>query len=1859
MNRTPTKRRALFASTIATDFSVRYPYAFTSLSISPYGRDVILAGRAGLAVIDLESPLAPPRTIPFSSLWKISGVAWCPNVVHHGWVGTSVNQSLFIHDLAHDTDKPMRVLKSHPMAITDIAWVPKIPSWIGTASIDPVIKIWDVRRDQKPVWYYAEWESADHLTFNNVHMHKMASVHRNKIALWDIRFGSSPLMTMDEAHIDNITSISWHPSKEDIIVSASRDGTVKRWCVEHNNPKEEYCHAFTYEVLSAKYLPFGEGLLVTQKSPDNHVSIIKDDPLLTYVHEFVGHTETVLGSAWRSYRDAGARSTHDHDHQLITWGQDQVLRMWAVDDPVVDAIGGSNCVAHVARENYLDTPSFATNYLGPDQILHLIEQKCLPSDLLKAASVSVGGSSESIGKIATGLGFNTNTIGTSQLITSPEALDESAHREHGMRANTAEEHSSDDGDEEYEREHSGQSTTFAGWRDEVQAIAVDKYHASKTVSVKEISRGERYCRLVIGVPWLTHDTVALRVTFPVQYPALPPDFTIETFGAAFGSSAIIHNRIAELADGCAAHGINSLDHCLHLLISLLITAARAKPPHGQSGHLRIGDIERLPPPPQMPRGGIKSTRDDRYPASTLRSRTSMVFPEDQSRILLSGHRRDRSMSLKNLDRHWNPAAMRSDDGLSIISGGSDGFDGGSFMDDYLLRDDESYRFDNMGESEDEYDEDDDFYLEEMDREPNYLFYDEDGHADVRAGLDGLTMSLRHANTRERFDSHTPFPRLCGGVFSGPGQLLCFFASIYTPETYPEPARPGRQEQAMRKKNREDMCQQLQMLNKPRSMTMRNYYQRIVRFGLEHKGTYLSYGGGDSVRASNEINGNGGGGGSGSAGANGSAGVNGSGGLGGEGSTGIDGFSGFTDPYNDGEARDEEIPRYYFRQQINRVTQSTSGDDVLKNSTYFKPSPSIRVETGVGNMVLICNIPQDKSASYSLAQQFVLTGPNTEWVCMHNANVAALNGRKELADTWMLVACLLGPVPGQWQTGQGFKDKFGHRLWVTHPPILNWLRTVMQHFERQGDVQTLALLSCALSMALSEASDLSSREATLQESTTQSLLDIPPWVKVASAGNNAKGLRVGLASKGRHKMFWGIAGQPYAHFAAASHRDALAQSIPGLHDANNQRTVSFRLPSVSEAGSSGVGTHHSGISSSQMGMLVDGQLMRGVASGKQITRSPTSSPPLRHSDTLGDGLDMSALESVIGRRIDESQRYIHLAGDTMRYQPGIAPQRAELSATPASAMSASLAGYMQGANMVGPLSPVLLREMDNDEIKESELMMAEGMDDFRLPSREQTPDIAKQSSEAYVASCETQASDMTSQQQGDSSELSNGRSPADTTENIWMRLRSNVLGRVHTASGKSNVLDMPATASPVDASAANGFPAGKASSADNTGKQHQHQHQHQQNGSSAAAKGREQRANSGQAESDNLPSWSASHAFMPLLGGMEGVNAQESAKRHSYLRSKWAFERKHTKIAMHAADWDDDHMLVSIEYRSRAPYLDHWKLLYARILYKWGMDIKATEVVKCVQDPVLREIYSTQYCQPTMPQHDNLPRIGNPIIAGQKSKLPEKARHPQKKQASDSMVAVSKPLETVGRRRLSRPDPVDEVEPKSDTETDMSMDISGAPWLTCTWCHEYVHGRALICHACGHGGHQEHMLRWFRIVRKQLMRSGLAPPQYARASTSNNSSMSSLLRQTQGSGQQEAHLASSSLLGYLDGVSRASSPALDDLDDHMSSVSGLLSPVTKPSFEPAFASGGREAEPLGALEEVVHRRFSASESAQSERNGAESSDNESDHLQPLPGLLANGNQYQDSDVFFTQQGIPTCPAGCGCNCLYESHKLIFY
>ncbi|KAJ2795616.1 GATOR complex protein wdr59 [Coemansia guatemalensis] len=359
-----------------------------------------------------------------------------------------------------------------------------------------------------------------------------------------------------------------------------------------------------------------------------------------------------------------------------------------------------------------------------------------------------------------------------------------------------------------------------------------------------------------------------------------------------------------------------------------------------------------------------------------------------------------------------------------------------------------------------------------------------------------------------------------------------------------------------------------------------------------------------------------------------------------------------------------------------------------------------------------------------------------------------------------------------------------------------------------------------------------------------------------------------------------------------------------------------------------------------------------------------------------------------------------------------------------------------------------------------------------------------------------------------------RSPADPAENIWRRLRSNMLGRTATTAGP----DAPPPAAPP-------VP--------------------QRRVPARAPPPREAQL------------WAALQSSSESQT-TQGVAEQALAKEEWYKRIENTFSRLHTRMVVRTADAPP---------APPAPAaLDQWKLEYARILFMWQMDVRAIEVLKCLVDPGLRAMYSQMHSQPSVLRHDNLLRSGNPVAA--------------------------------------RRDPF------------------GGPWLSCTWCHEYVHGRALICQTCGHGGHQEHMLRWFRSVRKQLVHNGLAPAQHASAPPAAEP-LSPVLAADGFSSPDE--------LDALEG-SHASGLRLFAASPGGTSPSPSASPANHAFADPAWPSSDGESDDCLRESQCTMLR------------------------RELRGAQRGG--HGDLDEALAQQStVPTCPSGCACNCMYESLMIV--
>ncbi|WVQ97798.1 hypothetical protein IAU59_004913 [Kwoniella sp. CBS 9459] len=324
-----------------------------SISISPCSRDVCLASRKGLYILDVANLNNAPRFIPQGGTWQIADVQWSPHPVTSNLILSTSSQKLLVWDLA--AQKALhRSIDAHARAITDINWHALNPNLMATVSMDAGIRGWDLRCEEKPVMRLCAWGAAGtQVKWNRRHDHILATSHGSLVNIWDERRGSVPITTI-RAHDSKIYGIDWDRKDRDKLVTCSLDKTIKFWTISDLSPSASAsrCDFYssipapdeptsvittTYPVWRARNLPFGSGVLSLPQRGERALEMFGPDDN-TPVERFEGHENVVKDFVWR-VRGGEDASFDDRDFQLITWGKDRTLRIWPIERDVVARVG--------------------------------------------------------------------------------------------------------------------------------------------------------------------------------------------------------------------------------------------------------------------------------------------------------------------------------------------------------------------------------------------------------------------------------------------------------------------------------------------------------------------------------------------------------------------------------------------------------------------------------------------------------------------------------------------------------------------------------------------------------------------------------------------------------------------------------------------------------------------------------------------------------------------------------------------------------------------------------------------------------------------------------------------------------------------------------------------------------------------------------------------------------------------------------------------------------------------------------------------------------------------------------------------------------------------------------------------------------------------------------------------------------------------------------------------------------------------------------------------------------------------------------------------------------------------------------
>ncbi|CAG7851808.1 Uncharacterized RWD, RING finger and WD repeat-containing protein C11E3.05 [Serendipita indica DSM 11827] len=305
------------------------------MSISPSSREIALASRAGLYIIDLDNPLNVPAFLPQGGMWEIADVQWNP---HPSW--SQYILSTLVWNLESTSKTHIeRTLQSHFRAITDINWHYSIPSRVATCAIDSWVWLWDLRTaapttKMKPTMGLSAFnESATQVKWNHKDPHVLATSHDKDVLIWDDRKGSMPVNII-RAHDSTIYGINWSRIERNEITTCSLDKSIKTWDAFADPSNEPIRTIRTdYPVWRARNLPFGRGILAQPHRGRLMLDMYSADQLDAPVHQFGGFTDVVTESVWRIR--GGYNANYGKEFQLITWDRSAVLRFFPVDTSIL------------------------------------------------------------------------------------------------------------------------------------------------------------------------------------------------------------------------------------------------------------------------------------------------------------------------------------------------------------------------------------------------------------------------------------------------------------------------------------------------------------------------------------------------------------------------------------------------------------------------------------------------------------------------------------------------------------------------------------------------------------------------------------------------------------------------------------------------------------------------------------------------------------------------------------------------------------------------------------------------------------------------------------------------------------------------------------------------------------------------------------------------------------------------------------------------------------------------------------------------------------------------------------------------------------------------------------------------------------------------------------------------------------------------------------------------------------------------------------------------------------------------------------------------------------------------------------
>eukprot|EP01132_Coremiostelium_polycephalum_P009040 gene9040-11073_t len=320
------------SSTFYQNYNVKFNEIINSIAVNKAGTFVCLGGKKALQIYDLEQ-MKTVKSILQQSTSQVGVVDW--NNLSQNIIASSSNLDTFIWDIENSKYPLLGQFNSHTRAISDLSWSLFDNNVLATTSADSFVNIWDLRSPKKAIKFKSLSShilGAIQVKWNKFNSNVLASAHESNLMIWDLRKENQELNTT--VHSARVYGIDWSPHDPSEIITCSQDKTVKIWT--YPNPKPKAIISTSNPVLRAKYLPVGKGIVTISDRGENHIRLWSLSDQSVPISTFTGHSDSV-----RSF-DFRVKNTPDslyQDIQLISWSKDQYLRLWKLDNPLKDSLG--------------------------------------------------------------------------------------------------------------------------------------------------------------------------------------------------------------------------------------------------------------------------------------------------------------------------------------------------------------------------------------------------------------------------------------------------------------------------------------------------------------------------------------------------------------------------------------------------------------------------------------------------------------------------------------------------------------------------------------------------------------------------------------------------------------------------------------------------------------------------------------------------------------------------------------------------------------------------------------------------------------------------------------------------------------------------------------------------------------------------------------------------------------------------------------------------------------------------------------------------------------------------------------------------------------------------------------------------------------------------------------------------------------------------------------------------------------------------------------------------------------------------------------------------------------------------------